>query len=282
MQNKVFSTNKTLNIGGRLLNLNTPKIMGILNITPDSFFDGGKYTDEKTVLLHAEKMLLEGAHFIDVGGYSSRPGASEISTTEELARVVPIVKALLKSFPEALVSIDTFRAEVAHQAIEEGAVMVNDISAGELDKNMFEVIARHQVPYIAMHMRGTPETMNSKAHYINLVKEIADYFHPKLNELHKLGIKDILIDPGFGFAKTVNHNFELLKNLNYLQILDKPIVVGLSRKSLIWRTLETDPDNALNGTTVLNTVALLKGASMLRIHDVKQAVEVVKLINFVR
>lgn len=282
MQNKVFSSNKTLNVGGRLIHFDSPKIMGILNITPDSFFDGGMLTDEKSVLLKAEKMISDGADFIDVGGYSSRPGASDISEKEELDRVIPTIEAIIKRFPECILSIDTFRSEVAKQAIESGALMVNDISGGALDSEMFALVARHHVPYILMHMKGTPQTMKSMAEYENLISEMLDYFHPKIDQLQQLGVADIMIDPGFGFAKTIAHNFELLKHLELLKVLNQPMVIGLSRKSMIWKTLNTDPENALNGTTVLNTIALLKGASILRIHDVKEAVEAVKLTNFVR
>lgn len=282
MQNKVFSNNKTLNVGGRLIHFDTPKIMGILNITPDSFFDGGKYEDEVAILSHVEKMVRDGVDFIDVGGYSSRPGAEDLTIEEEIKRTIPVIKLIKSSFPGCILSIDTFRTEVARQAIEEGVMMVNDISGGSLDEGMFALIAKHQVPYILMHMKGTPQTMKSMATYENLVKEITDYFHPRLHQLQQLGVADVLVDPGFGFAKTIEQNFELLKNLDTLKILDRPMVVGLSRKSMIWKTLKTGPENALNGTTVLNTIALLKGASILRIHDVKEAVEVVKLTNFVK
>lgn len=282
MQNKVFSSNKTLNVGGRLIHFDSPKIMGILNITPDSFFDGGKYKDEKSILQLVEKMITDGADFIDVGGYSSRPGAKDVTQEEELERVLSVIKVIVKNFPESILSIDTFRSEVARQAIEEGALMVNDISGGALDNKMFDLIARHHIPYILMHMKGTPQTMKSMAEYENLISEMLDYFHPRLHQLHQMGVADIMIDPGFGFAKTIAHNFELLKQLELLKILNKPMVIGLSRKSMIWKTLDTDPENALNGTTVLNTIALLKGASILRIHDVKEAVEAVKLTNFVK
>jgi len=256
--------------------------MGILNVTPDSFFDGGRHGDEKAILRQVEKMLNEGADFIDVGGYSSRPGAKNFQLSEELDRTIPAIRTIIKNFPQCIISVDTFRSEVARQAVHEGALMVNDISGGDLDEGMFQLISQARVPYILMHMRGTPETMKSLTNYENLLKEMVDYFSAKLNQLHQLGICDILIDPGFGFAKTVEQNFDLLKQLEYLQILRKPMVVGLSRKSMIWRTLETDAENALNGTTVLNTLALIKGASILRIHDVKEAVEAVKLTNFVR
>jgi dihydropteroate synthase len=227
-------------------------------------------------------MITDGADFIDVGGYSSRPGAKDVTQEEELERVLSVIKVIVKNFPESILSIDTFRSEVARQAIEEGALMVNDISGGALDNKMFDLIARHHIPYILMHMKGTPQTMKSMAEYENLISEMLDYFHPRLHQLHQMGVDDIMIDPGFGFAKTIAHNFELLKQLELLKILNKPMVIGLSRKSMIWKTLDTDPENALNGTTVLNTIALLKGASILRIHDVKEAVEAVKLTNFVK
>lgn len=281
MQNKVFSS-KTLNIKGRLIQLDTPRIMGILNVTPDSFYDGGNFNTQKAILNQVEKMISEGADFIDVGGYSSRPGAKDLSVDEEIARVIPVVKAINKSLPDCLISVDTFRAEVAKQAIDVGAVMVNDISGGSLDDSMFEVIASNRVPYILMHMRGTPQSMTSHVDYDNIIKDIIDYFQIKIKQLRERGIIDVILDPGIGFAKTIDQNFELLRHLDHFQILDRPLLVGLSRKSLIWKTLETTPDNALNGTTVLNTTALLKGASILRVHDVKEAVEAVKLINFVR
>lgn len=253
--------------------------MGILNVTPDSFYDGGKFVDEVNILRQVEKMLIEGADFIDVGGYSSRPGAHDISDTEELARIIPVVKVLLKKFPSITISIDTFRAPVAKAAVDVGGAMINDISAGELDKAMIETVAALRVPYIAMHMQGTPQTMTQFTNYENVTKEIIDYFHRKIFQLQSAGIKDIIVDPGFGFAKTVDQNFELLNRLDHLQIFEKPLLVGLSRKSMIWRTLKTTPENALNGTTALNTLALLKGASILRVHDVKEAKEVIQLIG---
>ncbi|MEQ8425679.1 MAG: dihydropteroate synthase [Cyclobacteriaceae bacterium] len=282
MQNKVFSNNKTLNLGGRLLQLDKPKIMGILNVTPDSFYDGGRYPDEKSILLQVEKMLSEGADFIDVGGYSSRPGADDLSEREEIERIVPVIKSILKKFPGCVVSIDTFRTAVAKSALDEGALMINDISGGSLDPGMFNLVSEYRVPYILMHMKGTPQTMKSLASYDNLLKEITEYFQTRLSQLHQLGVADVILDPGFGFAKTVEQNFELLQQLEFLKILNKPVMVGVSRKSMIWKTLEIEPEKALNGTTVLNTVALLKGADILRIHDVKEAVEAVKLINFVK
>ncbi|HMI65297.1 MAG TPA: dihydropteroate synthase [Cyclobacteriaceae bacterium] len=279
MQSKVFSSNKTLNLHGRLMDLGTPKVMGVLNVTPDSFYDGGRYTDEASILAQVEKMLRDGADVIDVGGYSTRPGAREISEEEELNRATNAIRTILKTFPEAVLSVDTFRSAVAKAAIREGASMINDISGGEMDKKMFDTVASLHVPFVLMHMRGTPQTMTHLSHYDNLMKDMTDYFHQKIHQLHQLGVTDIIIDPGFGFAKTPEQNFDILKNLNYFRILGKPVLAGLSRKSTIWRTLETSPEGSLNGTTVLNTVALLNGASFLRVHDVKEAVECIKLID---
>jgi dihydropteroate synthase len=279
VQSKLFSANKTLQVQGKIIDLSSPKVMGILNITPDSFYDGGLHNQENTFLKQAEKMVREGSDFIDVGGYSSRPGAIDIPEEEELTRVIPVIQSIKKEFPSVILSIDTFRSDVANAAVNEGAALVNDISGGQLDSKMFETVARHNVPYIAMHMRGTPQTMNQLTTYENLVKEMLDYFHRKIRELIAAGVKDVIIDPGFGFAKTVTQNFELLKNLNQLQILERPLLVGLSRKSMIWRTLEITPDNSLNGTSALNTIALIKGASILRVHDVKEAREVIALVS---
>ena len=277
MQNTGFSTNKTLNIRGRLVDLSQPIVMGILNITPDSFYDGGKYTTETSILKKTEKMLSEGASFLDVGGYSSRPGAEEISVEEELRRVIPAIKAIAKEFPAAMLSIDTFRSEVAKAAVLEGARMVNDISGGELDAAMFETVAHLQVPYILMHMRGNPKNMTNLADYTHLLKEVIDYLSSKIFQLHQLGLSDIIIDPGFGFAKKQEQNFELLNRLDLLKMLGKPLLVGLSRKSMIWKSLSITPEAALNGTTSLHTIALIKGANILRVHDVKEAMEVIRL-----
>jgi dihydropteroate synthase len=274
---KVFSPNKTLNLKGKLIDVSKPAVMGILNITPDSFYDGGRFTSDSNFLDQTERMLKEGAVFIDVGGYSSRPGAKEITIREEMNRVIPAIRSIVKAFPEAILSIDTFRSDVAEASVAEGACMINDISGGSLDEKMFETVARLKVPYVLMHMRGNPATMNSESQYENLLKEITTYFHSRIDKLHIAGVKDVIIDPGFGFAKTVQHNFQLMQRLEYLKILEKPLMVGLSRKSMVWRTLGIDAEHALNGTTVLNTIAVLKGANILRVHDVKQAVEVVKL-----
>jgi len=281
-QNKAFSTNKTLNLGGRLLTLDAPLVMGILNVTPDSFFDGGKFTDEVAILKRVEQMISEGATIIDIGGYSSRPGAANVPVDEEAGRVIGAVRLIRNEFKEIILSVDTFRASIARQAVNEGATMVNDISGGELDPAMVETVAALNVPYICMHMKGTPQTMNTLASYDNLLLELTTWFAAKVNWLQKAGVKDVILDPGFGFAKTVNQNFELLANLQLLTLLGKPLLVGLSRKSMIWRTLQTTPDQALNGTTALNMVALLKGASLLRVHDVKEAVELITLFSHLR
>lgn len=278
MQNTAFSTNKTLNINGRLLDFAQPKIMGILNVTPDSFYDGARYSTDTQILQQTEKMLLEGATFIDVGGYSSRPGAEDVSLEDELKRSIHAVQLIIKRFPETIISIDTFRSEVAQAAVHEGALLINDISGGESDSTMFQMVAQLKVPYILMHMRGNPRTMTKQTEYENLFKDILDYFHKKIYTLHQLGIKDIIVDPGFGFAKSREQNFELLQHLDHFKILGKPILAGLSRKTMIWKTLNIKPDEALNGTTSLNTIAILKGASMLRVHDVKAANEVIQLM----
>ena len=261
------------------MNLSTPKVMGILNVTPDSFHHGGKFADEKSVLHHVKKMLEEGADFIDVGGYSSRPGAADIPEEEETARVLPVVKLIHDHFPDAIVSIDTFRSAIARKAVEAGASIINDISGGELDPQMFDTVAALRVPYILMHMRGTPQTMTKLTHYDDLLKEILLHLQEKIHRLHQLGVTDLVIDPGFGFAKTVDQNFEMLHHLEIFKILGQPILVGLSRKSMIWRSLATDAENALNGTTALHAVALKKGANLLRVHDVKEAVECIRLVE---
>jgi dihydropteroate synthase len=279
VQNTGFSTNKTLNLNGRLTILDKPMVMGILNVTPDSFYDGGKYSNTDQILKQTERMLGEGADLIDVGGYSSRPGATDIPAEEEKMSVLNAIRSILKHFPDTLISVDTFRSPVAKLAVNEGAAMINDISAGELDPMMFAVVSDLKVPYVAMHMRGTPQTMSKLTHYTDLIGELIDYLQQKIARLHTLGVKDIIIDPGFGFAKTREQNFQILNHLDELQILGRPILAGLSRKSMIWKTLEQRPEDALNGTTALNAIAVLKSASILRVHDVKEAVEVVKLLE---
>ncbi len=267
----------TINCNGNLIDLTSPKVMGILNLTPDSFYDGGSYKDEKSILLQVDKMLKDGATFIDVGAYSSRPNATNIPVEEEISRIIPIVKLLVKEFPSILISIDTFRSAVAKTCLDNGAALINDISAGSLDEDMMTVIAAYKVPYIVMHMRGTPATMQQLTEYIDVTLDVKYYFAEKIANARTKGIVDIIIDPGFGFAKTTAQNFTLLQNLDFFKTLEIPLLVGLSRKSMIYKTLNTSATNALNGTTTLNTIALIKGASILRVHDVKEAVECIKL-----
>ena len=267
----------SINCKGTLIDFDSPKVMGILNVTPDSFYDGGSYKNEKDILAQAEKMLNDGATFIDVGAYSSRPDAEDISVEEECDRLIPVVELLLKNFPEVLLSIDTFRSKVAQEAVTAGAALINDISAGLLDPEMLSTVAKLQVPYILMHMRGTPQTMKGLTNYDDLVKEVLFYLSERVAAARALGLNDIIVDPGLGFAKTIAQNYELLNATEKLQILDLPILIGLSRKSMITKTLGIDATSALNGTTALNMVALQKGTSILRVHDVKEAVETVSL-----
>ncbi|MDA7716952.1 dihydropteroate synthase [bacterium] len=269
----------TINCKGSLINLSTPKVMGILNLTPDSFYDGGKYKNENEILKQTELMLRDGATFIDIGAYSSRPGADHISFEEEKKRILPVVSLLLDTFPEILVSIDTFRSEIAKLCIEAGAALINDISSGNLDDKMLPTIGELKVPYIMMHMKGTPKTMKTLDHYDNLIVEINTFFAKKVADAKKCGISDIIIDPGFGFAKNTIQNFEILKYLTLLKSHNLPILAGVSRKSMIYKTLNNTPQEALNGTTTLNTIALLNGASILRVHDVKEAMECITLVN---
>ncbi len=259
--------------------LDSPKVMGILNVTPDSFFDGGRYNDDERLLTRVGTMLQEGADIIDIGGYSTRPGAEEVSEEEEITRVGKAVDIVLKEFPDTVISVDTFRSSVAREAVLRGAALINDISGGTLDDQMFPTVAKLNVPYILMHMRGNPKTMNKLTQYDNLLSEMVTFLQEKVSNLQRAGVKDIIIDPGFGFAKTIQQNFEILKNLRYFDILELPLLVGVSRKSTIYKSLQIAPEEALNGTTVLNTIALMNGASILRVHDVKEAVEAVKLYN---
>jgi dihydropteroate synthase len=268
-----------MNCKGKLIDLSTPKVMGILNITPNSFYDGGKFIGENQILQQAEKMIIEGTTFIDIGAYSSKPNSEFVSEQEEIERILPVLELILNKFPETILSIDTFRSEVAKICIENGASIINDIAAGNLDDKMMEVVAKYNVPYIMMHMRGNPQTMQSLANYDSIIKEILLYFSEKIAKARNLGINDLIIDPGFGFAKTLDQNFEVLQNLELFQMLELPILAGISRKSMIYKTLDTIPENALNGTTVLNTIAVTKGAKILRVHDVKEAVECVKLFK---
>ncbi|MDX6181578.1 dihydropteroate synthase [Flavobacterium sp. Fl-77] len=268
-----------INCKAQLIDLSIPKVMGILNVTPNSFFDGGKYKNEEEIISQVDKMLSDGATFIDIGAYSSKPSAEFVSEEEEIKRIVPAIELILKHFPKALLSIDTFRAEVAKVSLESGAAMINDIAAGELDDKMFDVIAKYNVPYIMMHMRGNPQTMQSLTQYDDIVKEMLFYFSEKVKKARSLGINDLILDPGFGFAKTTDQNYEVLQKMELFNILELPVLAGVSRKSMIYKTLQTTAQEALNGTTVLNTVALTKGAKILRVHDVKEAVECVTLFS---
>lgn len=272
----------TINCKGTLLSLETPIVMGILNITPDSFFDGGQYTHKEAILQQVSRMLGEGATIIDVGAYSSRPGAAEVSEKEELNRLIPVLELLLAEFPEIILSVDTFRSEVAKQAVAKGAAMINDISGGTLDPHMFQTIASLGVPYIVMHMQGTPQTMQNNPSYKDITYELLLYFSKKIAKLKSLGIHDVIIDVGFGFGKSLEHNYTLLNNLDLFKSLEAPILTGVSRKSMLYKPLDISPKEALNATTVAHTIALLKGSHILRVHDVKEAVEAIKIIELLK
>jgi len=272
-----FQKKATLNAGGWLVDLSTPKVMGIINLTPDSFFAGSRQPGVDDALRQAEKMLNEGATFLDLGAYSSRPSAKDIPVDEEMARLLPVVEAIRNNYPEALLSIDTFRAKVAEETINAGAHLINDISGGELDEDMFQTVARLQVPYILMHMRGNPQTMTKQTDYEDLFGEIYDYFANKYYRLKQLGVHDVIIDPGFGFAKKNEQGYTLMSRLQEFGRLGLPILAGVSRKRMVYHVTGGTAEDALNGTTVLNTIALTKGANILRVHDVKEAVEAVKI-----
>lgn len=267
----------TLNCKGKLLTITEPVVMGIMNITPDSFYGGSRMQGEDAWIAAADAMLKQGALIVDIGGQSTRPGSTALDAAAEKERVIPAIRTIHQHFPEAILSVDTYHSAVAAVAVEAGASIVNDISAGNMDPKMIPLVAEMQVPYIAMHMKGTPANMDKHAVYEHVAMEVLDYFIAKTLELKEAGVQDVIIDPGFGFSKTVQQNFELLKHLHVLKALEKPMLVGLSRKSTIWKTLGITPDEALNGTTVLNTIALQQGASILRVHDVKEAVEAVRL-----
>lgn len=270
----------TINVGGKLMDLSEPQVMGILNITPDSFYSESRKNTEEEIAGRVNAILAEGGSIIDVGAYSSRPGADNISAEEEKDRLRGALQILRRTAPEAVVSVDTFRADVARMCVEEyGVQIINDISGGQLDPQMFETVAALGVPYVLMHMKGNPQTMQQEPHYEDLLTEMLQYFGSKVQRLHELGVKDIILDPGFGFAKTMDHNYELMNRLKDLSVLELPILVGVSRKSMIYKLLDGTPEGALNGTSVLNTLALLKGASILRVHDVKAAVEVVQIVK---
>lgn len=273
----------TINCNGEIIDLSSPKVMGVLNLTPDSFYDGGKYKSEKEIVEQTAIMLADGASFIDIGAYSSRPKAAHISEDEELKRLIPVINLILQEFPQILISVDTFRSQVAYEAIQAGACLINDISAGMMDDNMMQTVGQLKVPYIMMHMRGQPQNMQEHTTYDDLIKDIIFYFSERITTAQSYGIIDMIIDPGFGFSKTTAQNFELLKQMEFFKMLDKPILAGLSRKSMIYKTLNCTPNDALNGTSVLNTIALQQGASILRVHDVKEAMECIILtqqLNF--
>ena len=272
----------TLNCNGTLVDVSTPIVMGILNITPDSFYDGGKYQQQDAILKRVDQMLEEGVSIIDVGGMSSRPGAAIITKDKELQRVLPTIELILKKYPKALISIDTVQSEVAQKSIELGAVLINDISAGRLDTNLYKTVAQFNAPYVLMHMKGQPSNMQNAPEYEDVNLEILDFFIQEIGKLRALGVKDIIIDPGFGFGKSTSHNFQILKNLHIFKILDVPIMVGLSRKSMIYKSLDIKPKEALNGTSVLHLAALQQGASILRVHDVKEAIETIALYQLLQ
>ena len=271
-----------LNIKGDILDLSSPKIMGILNVTPDSFYDGGVFSNEKKILHQVEKMILDGADIIDVGGYSSKPGAETIPLKEEEKRVIPIIKLINKTFDKTVISVDTFRSEIAEKSLSEGASIINDISGGDLDKNIYQIANKYRAPYIMMHMKGIPSNMQHNPKYENINYEIIKNLSLKIDSAEKKGVSDIIIDPGFGFGKTIQHNYQILNNIKLYTVLKKPILVGVSRKSMIYKLLESDPSEALNGTTSLNTIVLINGANILRVHDVKEAKEVIKLYSFLK
>ena len=266
-----------INIRGKLFDLSKPKVMGILNLTPDSFYDGGIHNEINNIENHVNKMVVDGMDILDIGGYSSKPGAKNISVDEELTRVIPVLKHIRKIFPDLVISIDTFRSKIASRSLDEGADIINDISGGTLDKNMMSVVAKNNCPYILMHMQGNPQNMQNDPSYENVTLEIIQYLAQRIKIAHDNNIVDIIVDPGFGFGKTLEHNFEILNNLEKFNVLDTPILVGFSRKSMIYKTLKTSSEKALNGTSSLNTIALTKGAKILRVHDVKEAKECIIL-----
>ena len=275
---KFLKRKNKISIGSEEIDFTIPIVMGIVNVTPDSFYDGGKMTDKKVLLASVEKMVNDGVSILDIGGVSTKPGALQVSTKTELERLLPAVTAIRKNFPTIPISIDTFRSWVAVRIIDEiGPIMVNDISGGSLDSNMFETIGKLKVPYILSHIQGTPSTMQENPQYEDLMKEISTYFSERVKKLMKLGVEDIILDPGFGFGKNLDHNYELLNRLDSFKVFQLPVIVGLSRKSMIWKALEITPETSLNGTTVANTLAIMGGADILRVHDVKEAVEVIKI-----
>ncbi len=277
-----FCPKKTLNFRGKIKNLSVPLVMGVMNLTPDSFYDGGRYRNPMDAIRRAEQVLSEGADIIDMGAASTRPGAGMIDPAAEQQRLLPALKAVRKQFPEAIISIDTYHASTARTALDLGAHMINDVSSGRFDASMFATIAAYRVPYVIMHMPGTPENMQLNPRYKNLIRDIANYFSERVMLLNQMGISDLIIDPGFGFGKTIEDNYRLMAGLDYFSIFGLPVMVGISRKSMINKLLKTDPADALNGSTVLNTIALEKGAQILRVHDVKEAVETIKIIGYLK
>ena len=271
------SISATINVGGRLVSLDEPQVMGILNVTPDSFFATSRCRSEEEIRQRVCMMRREGATMVDIGAYSSRPGAEEVSVEEELRRLLPAIGIVREEWPDAIISVDTFRAEVARQAVEAGADIVNDISGGEMDKDMFRTVAELHVPYILMHMQGTPQDMQKAPHYDNLMCEVFRSLGERVEELHEMGVADVIVDPGFGFGKTMAQNYEMMARLGEFRLLGCPILVGISRKSMVYRLLDATPEESLNGTTALNTIALMNGASILRVHDVREAVEAIKI-----
>lgn len=281
--NSLFKKKLSINLAGDLIELSSPIVMGILNVTPDSFYDGGKYLSEKSIAERAAKILEEGGRIIDIGAYSTRPGAKDISVNEELDRLIPAIKAVRADFPQVPLSIDTFRSEVVKYVVNEfGPCIINDISGGTMDDEMFETVAQLRVPYILMHIKGTPQEMQKNPVYSDVVKEIIMFFSERIQRLKLLGVNDVIIDPGFGFGKLSVHNFELMNRLDSFKIFQLPLMAGVSRKAMIWRLLGVTPDESLNGTTVLNTFALLGGTDILRVHDVKEAVEVCKIVSHLK
>ncbi len=279
-KNTVLPVETTLQSRGRLLDISTPVVMGILNATPDSFYNQGRDSDADSILRNAERMLKDGAAILDVGGASTKPGSAIIAPDEELSRVIPVIEALHKHFPEAWLSVDTYHSKVALEAVNAGAAIINDVSSGSIDGNMIATVAQLQVPYIAMHMQGTPATMQQNPQYSNVTPDILNYLRQIVDQCEAAGIKDIIIDPGFGFGKTLEHNYELLRNMHTLRMLGKPVLAGISRKGMVWKALGTTPEEALNGTTALHMVALQQGANIIRAHDVKEAMEVIKLYSW--
>jgi dihydropteroate synthase len=277
---KFLKRKNSINVGGKLIDFSDPVVMGIINVTPDSFYNGGKLTDEKVLLATVEKMIKDGASFIDVGGVSTKPGAKLISTKTELERLLPAIHAIRKNFPDIPLSIDTFRSWVAVRVIDEiGPIIVNDISGGTLDSKMFETIGKMNVPYVLTHIQGTPQTMQENPYYEDIIRDVSTWLSERVKRLTKFGVKDVIIDPGFGFGKNIQHNYDLLNRLDSFKVFQLPVMVGLSRKSMVWKWLGTNPEGALNGSTVVNTMALLGGADILRVHDVKEAVEAIEILK---